>query len=187
MARQLQRIAVGDHLILGGDNLDLALAHVLEPRLTASATGTLSPRQWDTLVRVCCHVKETFLGARPPDRLTVSVPGAGTRLIGGALYTEVERQEVEDLLLEGFLPYVERDVRPRRYRSGFQEFGLPYAPDPAITAYLAAFLSDQQRTAAGCASWCCTTGCHRAQRWFLRLVCLAATVAGCDDHMVQVA
>ena len=131
-------------MILGGDNLDLALAHALEPRLTASATSKLSPRQWDTLVRVCCHVKETFLGAKPPDRLTVSVPGAGTRLIGGALHTEVERQEVEDLLLEGFLPYVERDARPHRYRSGFQEFGLPYAPDPAITAYLAAFLSDQQ-------------------------------------------
>ena len=142
---QLQRIAVGDHLILGGDNLDLALAHVLEPRLTASATSKLSPRQWETLVRVCCHVKETFLGARPPDRLTVSVPGAGTQLIGGALHTDVQRQEVEDLLLEGFLPYVERDARPRRYQSGFQEFGLPYAPDPAITAYLAAFLTDHQQ------------------------------------------
>jgi hypothetical protein len=141
---QLHRIAVGDHLILGGDNLDLALAHFLEPRLTASATGKLSPRQWDTLVRVCCHVKETFLGARSPDRLTVSVPGAGARLIGGALRTDVQRQEVEDLLLEGFLPYVEPDARPQRYRSGFQEFGLPYAPDPAITAYLAAFLRDHQ-------------------------------------------
>jgi hypothetical protein len=141
---QLHRVAVGDHLILGGDNLDLALAHVLEPRLTASATSKLSPRQWDTLVRVCCHVKETFLSARPPDRLTVSVPGDGARLIGGALHTEVQRQEVEDLLLEGFLPYVARDARPHRYRSGFQEFGLPYAPDPAITAYLAAFLSDHQ-------------------------------------------
>jgi molecular chaperone DnaK (HSP70) len=141
---QLHRIAVGDHLILGGDNLDLALAHVLEPRLTDSATSKLSPRQWDTLVRVCCHVKETFLGAKPPDRLTVSVPGDGSRLIGGALHTEVQRQEVEDLLLEGFLPYVGRDARPHRYRSGFQEFGLPYAPDPAITAYLAAFLSDHQ-------------------------------------------
>jgi molecular chaperone DnaK (HSP70) len=147
---QLQRIAVGDHLILGGDNLDLALAHLLEPRLTASATSKLSPRQWDTLVRVCCHVKETFLGAKPPDRLTVSVPGDGARLIGGALHTDVQRQEVEDLLLEGFLPYVERDARPHRYQSGFQEFGLPYAPDPAITAYLAAFLSDhQQLPAAG--------------------------------------
>ena len=98
---QLQRIAVGDHVILGGDNLDLALAHVLEPRLAASAMSPLSPRQWDTLVRVCCHVKETFLGAKPPDRLTVSVPGAGARLIGGALHTEVQRQEVEDLLLDG--------------------------------------------------------------------------------------
>jgi len=145
---QLQRIAVGDHLILGGDNLDLALAHMLEPRLTASATSKLSPRQWDTLVRVCCHVKETFLGAKPPDRLTVSVPEDGARLIGGALHTDVQRQEVEDLLLEGFLPYVERDSRPRRYQSGFQEFGLPYAPDPAITAYLAAFLSDHQQLPA---------------------------------------
>ncbi len=142
---QLQRVAVGDHVILGGDNLDLALAYVLEPRLTASATSKLSPRQWDTLVRVCCHIKETFLSAKPPDHLTVSVPGGGARLIGGALHTDVQRQEVEDLLLEGFLPYVKRDARPHRYRSGFQEFGLPYAPDPAITAYLAAFLSDQQQ------------------------------------------
>jgi hypothetical protein len=141
---QLHRIAVGDHVILGGDNLDLALAHVLEPRLIASATSTLSPRQWDTLVRVCCHVKETFLGTKPPDRLTVSVPGDGARLIGGALHADMQRQEVEDLLLEGFLPYVARDARPHRYRSGFQEFGLPYAPDPAITAYLAAFLRDHQ-------------------------------------------
>src|SRR5439155_15099122 len=142
---QLHRIAVGDHLLLGGDNLDLALAHVLEPRLTASATKNLSPRQWDTLVRVCCHVKETLLGAQPPDRLTVSVPGVGARLIGGALQTDVQRQEIEDFLLEGFLPYVERDARPHRYQSGFQEFGLPYAPDPAITAYLAAFLTDHQQ------------------------------------------
>jgi uncharacterized protein DUF3731/Hsp70 protein len=141
---QLHRIAVGDHLILGGDNLDLALAHCLEPRLTASTTSKLSPRQWDTLVRVCCQVKETFLSAKPPDRLTVSVPGAGTQLIGGALHADVQRQEVEDLLLDGFLPYVARDARPHRYRSGFQEFGLPYAPDPAITTYLAAFLSDHQ-------------------------------------------
>jgi len=145
---QLQRIAVGDHVILGGDNLDLALAHVLEPRLTASAMRTLSPRQWDTLVRVCCHVKETFLGPKPPDRLTVSVPGDGARLIGGALHTDVQRQEVEDLLLDGFLPYVERDARPHRRQSGFQEFGLPYAPDPAITAYLAAFLRDHQQLPA---------------------------------------
>jgi hypothetical protein len=147
---QLERIAVGDHLILGGDNLDLALAYFLEPRLTAPATRKLAPRQWDTLVRVCCRVKEIFLGATPPDHLTVSVPGSGTRLIGGALQTDVQRHEVEKLLIEGFLPYVKQDARPQRRQSGFQEFGLPYAPDPAITAYLAAFLTDhRQRTAAG--------------------------------------
>ena len=118
---------------------------------------------------MCCHVKETFLGAKPPDRLTVSVPGAGARLIGGALHTEVQRQEVEDLLLTGFLPYVERDARPHRYRSGFQEFGLPYAPDPAITAYLAAFLSDQQLPVEG-ESGFLHARCHSAQR---RFVCLS--------------
>jgi hypothetical protein len=144
---QLHRVSVGDHLILGGDNLDLALAHFLEPRLTDAAQSKLSPRQWGILVRLCRHVKETLLGPHPPERLTVSVPGTGTRLIGGALQTEVQRQEVEDLLLEGFLPYVALDARPQKRQSGFQEFGLPYAPDPAITKYLVAFLTDHRRIA----------------------------------------
>ena len=91
-------------MILGGDNLDLALAHVLEPSARRFGHEPTVTRQWDTLACVCCHVKETFLGAKPPDCLTVSVPGAGARLIGGALHTEVQRQEVEDLLLTGFLP-----------------------------------------------------------------------------------
>src|SRR5262249_59136326 len=76
------------------------------------------------------------------------VRGAGTRLMGGALQVGVQREKVEDLLLDGFLPYVKRDARPRRYQSGFREFGLPYAPDPAITAYLAAFLTDHQQLLA---------------------------------------
>jgi hypothetical protein len=144
---QLHRVSVGDHLILGGDNLDLALAHFLEARLTDAAQGKLSPRQWGLLVRLCRQVKETLFGPHPPEHLTVSVPGTGTRLIGGALQTEVQRQEVEALLLEGFLPYVALDARPQGRQSGFQEFGLPYAPDPAITKYLAAFLTDHQRIA----------------------------------------
>jgi hypothetical protein len=142
---QLHRVSVGDHLILGGDNLDLALAHMLEPRLTTAASGKLLPRQWGILVRLCRHVKETLLGTDPPEHLTVSVPGTGAHLIGGALQTDVQRQEVADLLLEGFLPYVALEARPQRRQSGFQEFGLPYAPDPAITTYLAAFLTDHQR------------------------------------------
>ena len=131
------RVAVGEHLILGGDNLDLALAHHVEQRL---GTGTLQPRQWGPLIRICRQVKETFLGSDPPEKLTVSVAAPGAKLIGGSLQIELSRQEVEKLLVDGFLPAVELTAKPAARRSGFQEFGLPYAPDAAITRYLAAFL-----------------------------------------------
>jgi molecular chaperone DnaK (HSP70) len=133
-----RRYAVGDHLILGGDNLDLALARFVETRLGAP----VSPRQWGALLRRCQQAKETLLGPDAPARLTLSVPAAGgSRLIGGARQVELERAEVAALLMDGFLPRVGLDAQPARRSSGFQEFGLPYAPDPAITRYLAAFLS----------------------------------------------
>ncbi len=128
---------MGEHLILGGDNLDLALAHHIEQRL---GSGKLHPGQWGPLIRICRQVKETFLGKNPPERLTVSVAAPGARLIGGALQLELMRNEVEKLLLDGFLPTVELTASPAARRSGFQEFGLPYAADAAITRYLAAFL-----------------------------------------------
>ena len=133
------RIAVGDHLILGGDNLDLALAHHLENRLAGK--GKLESRQWAVLVGVCRQVKETLLGSDAPDRLTITLPGSGSKLIGGSLTVEVTRDEVQQVLVDGFLPPVELDDRPASRQSGFQEFGLPFAPDPAITRYLAAFLT----------------------------------------------
>ncbi|MBI5365943.1 MAG: Hsp70 family protein, partial [Planctomycetes bacterium] len=144
------RVAVGEHLILGGDNLDLALAHHIEDRI--AGTGKLEPRRWGTLVRTCRQVKETLLGADPPERLTVNVAGSGSRLIGAALTCEVTRAEVAALALEGFMPRVELDASPAARRSGFQEFSLPYAPDPAITRYLAAFLRAHPATAAEAAA-----------------------------------
>ena len=175
---QFHRVAVGDHLILGGDNFDLALAHHIERRLAServpadAAAGQPSPpaplpkgegsfevtplpegegssatqfkldlRQWSVLVNRCRELKETLLSANPPERLTVNLPAAGKRLIGGALQIEVTREQMRDVLLEGFFPQVGLEEKPRSRRSGFQEFGLPYAPDPAITRYLAAFLS----------------------------------------------
>ncbi|HEU5431178.1 MAG TPA: Hsp70 family protein, partial [Thermomicrobiales bacterium] len=144
---QFHRVAVGEHLILGGDNLDLALAHHLEPKIARG--GKLEPRQWAVLVRSCRHVKETLLAAEPPERFTVSLPGAGSRLIGGGLQTEVTRDEVQQLLLEGFLPRVALDEKPATRRSGFQEFGLPYAADAAMTRYLAAFLTAHRNVALG--------------------------------------
>ena len=135
---QFHRVAVGDHLILGGDNLDIALAHHIEAKL--SEDGKLTPRQWDVLVRSCRRVKETLLGENAPDQATVNVPGSGTRLIGGGLQAQVTRAEVEKLLVDGFLPRSSISDMPVKGQSGFREFGLPFASDPAITRHLAAFL-----------------------------------------------
>ncbi len=142
---RFHRVAVGEHLILGGDNMDLALARHFEDRLTKG--GRLEPRQWAILVRVCRNVKETLLGPDAPERLTVNLPGSGARLIGGGVQLEVTRDEVIERLVEGFFPRVAIDERPARRRSGFQEFGLPYAADPAITRYMAAFLSAHRHVA----------------------------------------
>lgn len=144
---QFQRVAVGEHLILGGDNLDLALAKFVEGRLAERGVA-LEPRQWSTLVRVCRPVKEQLLGSSPPERLTVNLPGSGSRLIGGGLQVEVTREEVQQMLVEGFLPRVSLDSRPAARRSGFHEFGLPYAPDAAITRYLAGFLTAHRHVVA---------------------------------------
>jgi hypothetical protein len=136
---QFHRVAVGDHLILGGDNQDLAIAHHLESRLARG--GRLTPRQWEVLVRQCRQVKETLLSDDGPERLTVNLPGSGAKLIGGGLQVEVSRDEVRDLVLNGFFPAVPLATKPDCLQSGFQEFGLPFAPDPAVTKYLAAFLT----------------------------------------------
>jgi hypothetical protein len=142
---RFHRVAVGEHLILGGDNLDLALAHHLEQRLTSG--GKLDPRPWAVLVRTCRQVKETLLGRDAPERLTVNLPGGGSRLIGGGLHVEVTADEAREVLVEGFFPRVPLDARPASRRSGFQEFGLPYAADPAVTRYLAAFLTAHRHVA----------------------------------------
>jgi molecular chaperone DnaK (HSP70) len=137
---QFHRVAVGEHLILGGDNLDLALAHHVERQLVGDG-GKLSPRQWGVLVQTARRAKETLLGPQAPDKLVISIPGSGSRLIGGATQVEIARDEAQQLLIEGFLPQVALSDKPLTRRSGFQEFGLPYASDAAITRYLAAFLS----------------------------------------------
>jgi len=143
---QFHRVAVGNHLILGGDNLDLALARHLEHQLTGGQQ--LPATQWDVLVRVCQRAKEDLLSDGAPPHLTVHLPGLGSRVVGGGLQVEVSRDEVRTLLVEGFLPRVALQDRPQTRQSGFREFGLPYAADPAITRYLAAFLTAHRQAAA---------------------------------------
>ena len=112
-----------------------------------SSAGKLEPRRWAMLVQTCRQLKETLLGADAPEQLTVHLPWSGSRLIGGGQQIEVSRQEVHDLLVEGFFPRVALDARPAKRSSGFQEFGLPFASDPAVTRYLAAFLSAHRHAA----------------------------------------
>lgn len=149
---RFHRIAVGDHLILGGDNFDLALAGHLEQRLFAenkvskALDNRLSPRTWGTLVRIACQLKERFLGDNPPETQTVAIPRPGAKLIGGSVTLDVTRSEVEDMLLDGFFPLVPFDSCVERKKSGLREMGLPYADDPAISRWLARFLNVHRYT-----------------------------------------
>jgi len=142
---QFHRMAVGNHLILGGDNLDLALAKHVEQRLVEGG-GQLDSRQWGSLVRICRRVKEVLLSDGAPETQSINLGGMGRKLIGGGMQTEVTREEVREWLVEGFFPMCDRDAVPQEHRSGFQEFGLPYAADAAVTRYLAAFLKDHCST-----------------------------------------
>jgi molecular chaperone DnaK (HSP70) len=143
----LRRVAVGDHLMLGGDNMDAALARLAEARLVAGGRK-LSTAQWIQLVQATRSAKEVLFTANAPERHGISLLGEGTRLLGGTLSTELGRDEAAALLLDGFFPTCSPDERPRRSaRTGLQEIGLPYAQDPAITRHLAGFLA--QHSAAG--------------------------------------
>jgi len=151
---RVSRIAVGDHLMLGGDNMDLGLAQVAEGRL-GSGGGKLGTAQLAQLVQQCRRAKEALLAAQAPDNTPVTLLGRGAGLIGGARRTQLSRQEVTHMVVDGFLPRVPIDERPQRIRSGLVAFGLPYASDPAITRHLAAFLgahAEVARDALGDAS-----------------------------------
>src|SRR5215831_8000578 len=138
-SQTLRRIAVGDHLMLGGDNMDAAIGRRAEERMNAE--GKLRPAQWSQLVQLSRLAKESLLGERPPENYHVSVVSEGSRLVGGSLSTHLTPQEVEQIVLDGFFPHCGADELPRRgARVALQELGLPYAQDPAITRHVAAFL-----------------------------------------------
>jgi len=138
------RTAVGRHLLLGGDNLDLTLAWLAETKLGVA----LSVRQRSALRRQCAAAKEKLLANPELRSVEVTVLGAGSALVGGTLKTEILREEALELCLEGFLPFCDKSERPQEEkRSLFRELGLPYVSDPAITRHLAAFLADSSAPA----------------------------------------
>jgi molecular chaperone DnaK (HSP70) len=140
----IERVAVSDHILLGGDNIDLALAHLAEPRLV-EGDGKLTGSPWDHLVARCREVKERALSSDgPPDeQFPVSIPGRGSSLMADARSTRITRSQIEHLVLEGFFPECDADARVRRTQMGLRELGLPYASDSGITRHLAQFLRDR--------------------------------------------
>src|SRR5438477_50334 len=140
-ALELQRLAVGTHTLVGGDNMDVALAHFAS---TAFADKGLRLDVWQSvsLWHACRTAKEALLAVEGPKTSPVTVLGRGRRLVGGTVSVNVQREAVQTLLLDGFFPVCTVDDRPERRRaSGFRELGLPYESDVAVTRHLASFLS----------------------------------------------
>jgi molecular chaperone DnaK (HSP70) len=136
---QFERTAIGEHLLLGGDNLDFALVRQVEKKLNGT---TLTMRQRYALRRTCCAAKERLLSDSSLEGVAVTILGSGRAVVGEALSTELIREEVLQILTDGFLPITAPQEMPAAGTpTGLRELGLPYASDPAITKHLAAFLT----------------------------------------------
>ncbi len=142
---KLTRIGVGNHLILGGDNMDLALAHLAESRL--GNPERLSAGRLAQLTERCRAAKEQLLAPDAPDQVNVTLLGSGSRLIGASRSATITREDVQRIVLDGFLPPNETQEAAKRARAGIVEFGLPYASDPGITRHLAGFLRQHAQAA----------------------------------------
>lgn len=139
----LKRVAVGEHILLGGDNMDLALARLLQQRLEADG-HRVDTWQLQGLWHQCRLAKEKLFAEPKSQKQPITLLGKGSKLVGGTIKTELRREDLERVLTDGFFPVVGRDEMPARQRRiGFQELGLPYAADPAVTKHLARFLAQQ--------------------------------------------
>jgi molecular chaperone DnaK (HSP70) len=138
---ELRRVAVGEHILLGGDNMDLAIAFGVARRLEQERGKKLDPWQMSALVQQCRAAKEVLLTDASKDSVPLTILGRGSSVIGGTIKTELPRQGLDNFLVNGFFPVCEPGDRPAQpRRAGFREAGLPYAADAAITRHLAKFL-----------------------------------------------
>lgn len=141
----LDRIAVGDHILLGGDNMDLALALSVQNRLKSEGTK-LDTWQLQALCQSCRVAKEKILSDSSCEKHPILIAGRGSKLIGGAISGELDRLEVGEVIVDGFFPLVEPTDQPARgIRTGFAELGLPYESDPAVSKHIAKFITDHQK------------------------------------------
>lgn len=143
---KLTRIGVGNHLMLGGDNIDLALAHLAESRISKT-DKKLSAADLSQLLEQCRVAKERMLAEDAPEQCKVTLLGGGSKLIGGSRTAQLNKEEVREIALDGFFPLSGLSDLPAKKRSGVVEFGLPYAPEPAISKHIAAFLQLHKQAA----------------------------------------
>lgn len=137
----LRRVAVGHHLLLGGDNIDLALAHYAKGKMEENG-ASLDEWQFQSLIHTCRQAKEILLGENAPESFDVTVLGRGSKLIGGVIKTSIQKTEIEQLIVNGFLPLIEpNELSNEGKEAGIQQIGLPYAKDPRLSCHLARFLS----------------------------------------------
>ncbi len=143
------RLAVGDHLLLGGDNMDLALAHTVAAELAKAGTK-LDAGQMQQLTHAARFAKEQLLSDKALSAAPVAVLGKGRSVVGGSVKYDLPRADVERVLVDGFFPECARDAEPSRSRAtGLQELGLPYVADAGVTRHLASFLTKQAEALAG--------------------------------------
>ncbi len=143
----LERVAVGDHLLLGGDNMDIALARRVAER--RSAASSLDAARWQQLVDQCRDAKERLLGVGAPEQVAISLAGRGRGVVAGAVADAITAEEALAVVRDGFFPLVEAGARPRGDAGlALAEFGLPFASDPEITRHLAEFLARAARRLA---------------------------------------
>ncbi|MCP4578488.1 MAG: Hsp70 family protein [Deltaproteobacteria bacterium] len=151
----LERVSVGKHLLVGGDNMDLTLAYTVAGNMAAEGRK-LNAHQLRGLCHGCRSAKEQLLSNEEAESYPITILGRGSRLIGGAIKTELTRDQVESVLKEGFFPICDRNARPQgERRAGMREMGLSYASDPAITHHLAQFLNQQDSPTSSSDTFVC--------------------------------
>ncbi|AXT70823.1 Hsp70 family protein [Vibrio sp. dhg] len=139
----LDRIGVGEHLMLGGDNLDLALAHLAESRFNQNKK--LTAASLTKLIQQTRKAKENLLSSNAPEEVKITMLGSGSKLLGGTKSIALSKQEVHQIALDGFFPLSEFNEVPDKRRSAVVEFGLPYVADPAVSKHVADFLTQHQQ------------------------------------------
>ncbi|MBN3492740.1 Hsp70 family protein [Vibrio neptunius] len=139
----LDRIGVGEHLMLGGDNLDLALAHLAESRFNQSKK--LTAASLTKLIQQTRKAKEDLLSMSAPEEVKITMLGSGSKLLGGTKSIGLSKQEVHQIALDGFFPLSDFSEVPDKRRSAMVEFGLPYVADPAVSKHVAEFLNQHQQ------------------------------------------